>query len=436
MDPLESHSYPRHLTEAVLAAIAASGMEIVESPLLSAPLLESVFSTIFQASLLRDEGREVFFRALLCPPGFLSEESGPPRGLHAVRFHEFRRFRVQELRRLANAAPYQRALLGICVDSQGLPAIWGIVHSGARWLRVMTGGREAAPPLPNALVVTAGGAGRLEVSIGDKPLARLEGGLLGGTNLDVFASRWLPDRFAGTRAEFLEQHLASRSPAMPHALPDEALISRLGQHILKQLIAVIRTARHGGTLLIVPREMKDQLCAPNALLKITYRFAESPARHRFRTLMLAILGQMADAARDRSAREPLGWLDYRASTDPAVDALDEGMFEVAHLIAGLTGVDGAVVMTDGFDLLGFGAEIVGDLPEVARVERAMDVEGSRTISESTEGVGTRHRSAYRLCAANPGVVAIVVSQDGGVRIACSHDGVVTYWHYLSAGLLS
>src|SRR5262249_984867 len=121
VDPLESHSYPHHLTEAVLAAIDAGGLEIVDSPLLTPPLLEAVFSTIFQASLLRDEGREVFFRALLCPPGVLAEEAGPPPGLHAMRFHEFRRFRVQELRRLANAAPYQRALLGICVDASGHP---------------------------------------------------------------------------------------------------------------------------------------------------------------------------------------------------------------------------------------------------------------------------------------------------------------------------
>jgi hypothetical protein len=39
----------------------------------------------------------------------------------------------------------------------------------------------------------------------------------------------------------------------------------------------------------------------------------------------------------------------------------------------------------------------------------------------------RHRSAYRLCGVLPGAVAVVVSQDGGVRWACKKGGRVTYW---------
>ena len=39
---------------------------------------------------------------------------------------------------------------------------------------------------------------------------------------------------------------------------------------------------------------------------------------------------------------------------------DAALFEAAHLVADLTHVDGAVVMTTGLDLLGFGGEIAGD----------------------------------------------------------------------------
>jgi DNA integrity scanning protein DisA with diadenylate cyclase activity len=42
-------------------------------------------------------------------------------------------------------------------------------------------------------------------------------------------------------------------------------------------------------------------------------------------------------------------------------------------------------------------------------------------------VGARHRSAYRLSSALPGAVAVVVSQDGGVRWVCQKDSRVTYW---------
>ena len=43
---------------------------------------------------------------------------------------------------------------------------------------------------------------------------------------------------------------------------------------------------------------------------------------------------------------------------------------VAHLVAGLSHVDGTVLMTDCLEILGFGVEIAGELPEVLRVARA------------------------------------------------------------------
>src|SRR5262249_44039906 len=122
----DKDAYPVDLATAVRAAIATVREPIVESPLLAPALLESVLSTIFQASVLRDEGREVSFRAILCPPDTIPDDTGPPTALHAIRFEEYRPLRVDEIRRLANAAPYQRALLGVCVDSEGQPAIWGI----------------------------------------------------------------------------------------------------------------------------------------------------------------------------------------------------------------------------------------------------------------------------------------------------------------------
>jgi DNA integrity scanning protein DisA with diadenylate cyclase activity len=84
-------------------------------------------------------------------------------------------------------------------------------------------------------------------------------------------------------------------------------------------------------------------------------------------------------------------------------------------------------MTQRFELLGFGGEISGKLPAVKTVARALDVEADATVTESAEGVGTRHRSAYRLCRALPDVIAVVISQDGNVRFVKCKDEAVTYW---------
>lgn len=59
--------------------------------------------------------------------------------------------------------------------------------------------------------------------------------------------------------------------------------------------------------------------------------------------------------------------------------------------------------------------------------RALDLNADTTVDEPAEKVGARHRSAYRLVAALPGAIVIVVSQDGGVRFVAQKDGRVTYW---------
>ena len=95
---------------------------------------------------------------------------------------------------------------------------------------------------------------------------------------------------------------------------------------------------------------------------------------------------------------------------------DEAIFEMAYLIAGCAEVDGAVVLTKSFEVLGFGGEISGELPGVVAVRRALDLEGDEYEEEFTQSVGTRHRSAYRLALAVPDALAIVISQDGAVPL--------------------
>ena len=84
-------------------------------------------------------------------------------------------------------------------------------------------------------------------------------------------------------------------------------------------------------------------------------------------------------------------------------------------------------MSNRFEILGFGGEISGSLPTVRSVHKALDLEGMRTRQESTDGVGTRHRSPYRLCSALPAAVAVVVSQDGNVRFIRRTDSGVCSW---------
>jgi hypothetical protein len=248
--------------------------------------------------------------------------------------------------------------------------------------------------------------------------------------MDVFDSRWLPASFAPVREELAQIHAGLRDQARKKgevwARLDNDITRVIGQHTIKRILSAVRDSHHGGTVVIVPPDLADDILE-GRYVSLKYRFVDAEPRRRFRTLIVDVMNELARSYAGAPARDPVGWDDYEASSDETLSLLDEAIFEVAHLIAGLTAVDGTVVMTQRFEMLGFGGEISGNLPAVETVARALDVEADVVIEESADGVGTRHRSAYRLCKELDSVIAVVISQDGNVRFIKCKDDAVTYW---------
>lgn len=387
-------AYPRDLARRVRALWPSDGLPL--------PLaLDTILDSAFHASFLREEERPVTFRLVAAPPVAFEDEVGPPEALLALAFHEVRPFDEHELRRLSQAAKYHRALVGID-EVEGRVVTWGVVQSGPRWIASAEGQRVKEPPMPRALVVRVARPGHVAVSCGSQLVAELRGGALTDFMLDVFASRWLPALFETQRAEFASAHRDSGGSAEAEAAAE--LTRLISQKMVKRVVGTMRAAHHGGTILLMP-----PTCTAEKYLHTKYELADGEARRHFRRLVLGIL-----AAREAK----------RETTD-----LEEALYELGHLIAALSDVDGAVVLTKRFELLGFGAEIAGNLPDVREVRHALDIEGEAYEVERVDRVGTRHRSAFRLCAAVPGAIAVVVSQDTSVRFVTLHRGVVTYWDH-------
>jgi hypothetical protein len=291
------------------------------------------------------------------------------------------------------------------------------VHSGPRWLEAVRGGRHIEQAIPHVLVVAVTGPGRVLVSRGTETLAALASGTLADVATDVFRAPWLALRFG-------------RLDAHPSAALDPAFGQHLANHVLRRIVATIRSSRRGGTLLFLPADEAEEQVRSGRCLAIKYPFRDEEPRRRVFTLTDAIMKELATMP---LARAHVGWAEYEASHSSRLAVLDEALFEVAHLIAMLADVDGAVVMTDRFEVLGFGAEIAGSLPDVASVDRSLDTDGVRRVVEPTDRVGTRHRSSYRLCQHIHGALAIVASQDGGVRFVRWHDERVTYYDQVATG---
>ncbi len=415
------HAYPDDLAHFVLERVTGLGASC------NFAMLARVLSIAYQASLLREEERPLSFRLLLSPPEALPLEAGPALGCYQLRFHEPRALDEQEIRRLALAAKMRSAMIGIFGATAVDLRIWGLVHTGAGWLHAIQGGRSVGTQAPKALSVVAAGPGRLVVSFGDVTIAKLAGGRLTGRSLDVFDSKWLPDACAENRLDVLAAHDSKGS----RAAVDTELLRRVDQQLVRRIIANVRLSHHGGTIVILPHEEAERAAHTGAPITLKYRFANEEPRRRSRSLqqlLMAALG--ADVARNVQAAS---FETYVTSKSPECIAVDDALLELAHTIADLAAVDGAVVMSKRMEVIGFGGEIVGELPTVPRVLHALDPEGVEREEEATDRVGTRHRSVYRLCAAVPEAVGVVVSQDGGVRLVANKDGRVTYWDQLGTG---
>jgi len=388
--------------------------------------LQKLLSVAYQASLLHDEDRPVRFRLFVGDPDHVPEDSGPPEGLHRLRFSESRAFDEAEIRRLAAAAKYHRALIGVSRVGEEF-RIWGILQSGPRWLESARGGRAPASPVPeDAVVIEVVEVGHVIVKIGDVRLAELRAGHIAESSLDLFDADWIRVQFEPYRRNLRAEHVERmQGEGVGVDLEGTRVIS---QQMVKRLLATMRDAHHGGTIVYVPHDSVPRLLRDAVHLK--YSFTDDLARRRYHTLMLGVMRELSLAGAEIEPRpSDVGLGFYQHSTRHQIVALDEAIFEMSQLLAGLADVDGVVVITDRLEALGFGGEIVGPLPDVSTVRHARDLEATQYDVVSIDGVGTRHRSAYRLCAFEPGCLAIVVSQDGGVQFVKSIDNAVTVWDH-------
>ena len=400
--------------------------EVGEPPALN--VLQNLLSISYQASLMTHEGEPVVFRLTLADPESFADGAGPPDGVQKLQFTEHVPLSPHELRRLSPSVRFSRSMIGVRLNADDELEVWGIIHTGPRWLHANHGGRGSAPAMPASLVVKVMGPGTLEVAIGECTIASLADGKLYGQALNVFSSDWLREWFAPIRKERMDLHQKARLQSQENwADLDPDLTRVINQHMIKRIIAAMRAFRHGGTLILVPPERATALMKPNHYLTMKYKFAESQSRGRFRSLILDVMNTLARL--HVAGSRPIGWRDYQQTNDPKIMALDESIFEMSHLISTLSVSDGAVVLSKRFELLGFGAEIHCESSENAVLAQAVDLEGKQFKNRTVHGVGTRHRSAYRLCQQMKDALVIVVSQEGAVQFVRWKDDRVMFWEH-------
>ncbi len=425
-DPLKSylgHSYPAQLAELV----KKTWPNEILAQLPNENHLRLLLDVAFHASFLRDEDRQVTFRLIFGDPEQFPAEEGPPTGLMPMPLEKPLLFDEQEIRRLSMAALYFRSLIGVRPNFSQELEIWGVVVSGTRWVSSLAGGRYNGAPMPNSITVHSLGPGRLSVYLGPTRLATLSGGRIESQQFDLSQSKWLRQIFADFRGTFLINAFGEDSAAQ-YVPVDQDFLRMISYNIVLRALSVVRNSRHGGTLVIIdPSE--ESLHAENAI-RFQYRIANGPARRRYQYLLRKAVLRLAELAFERGL-PAAGWNDYQSMRDPQLGDLDEALFDFAHFLADLMSVDGALILTHGLELVGFGAELRPHGPELPSVRHAKDLEGEIWAPASLDNVGTRHRAVYRFCDIAPSCLSIVISQDGSVQFVKKHNGAVTCWNTLS-----
>jgi hypothetical protein len=404
------HAYPTQLADFVL------DLWPHERPLgLDRRALVELLSTCFQASLTREEGRQVRFRLVVASPEDVARALEPEQFL-PLELAAREPLSPEQLTRLSPAAPFHSSLIGAELGPAGW-VIWGLVHSGADWLAPSWGGRDhhRTLGLPEVHVL---GPGRLGVYAGRDLIATLERGMIEATTTDVFTSAWLPRLFRPRLG------LREREPDSTLTVADDALVRMIAQHMVRRAVFLIRQAGNGGMILFADPELVTKCTlATSPTLKLKHAFVAGAARERFRHLH----ARLVQALEEPGGGRPVNVERFLGMETAEVARIEQSIFDLSSLIAGLADVDGAVLLDKRMEVIGFGAEVSGELPYPDTVWQALDVEGEKRAPEPANRVGTRHRAAYRYVTAHPTGMAIVISHDGVVRFVANHDGEVVFW---------
>ena len=416
-----SHTYPREVAERII-----SEWPEVTNPLDDLPPKEALISLLseaFQASLLREEGRPIRCRLVLINPSELSEAEGPPTAMHVLQVEDERKLSAQEIRRLSPCTTFYRSLIGIRWDSEEGFRIWALLNSGTRWVTRIDGGRLQSSAAPDRLIIHVSGPGNLIISRGDNLITTLLNGRLEGHGFDIYEARWLQ------KSQEAFEQWAIRECFRDHdigAIVEPDFVNMLGQNFTRRIISKVRRARHGGMLIIVRTRDAAKIVDPLGSIRPKYWIKETRARHRCRELLFFVMRTLSQVGAERGLKK-VGWKDYQELADERLARLDESIFECAHFLADLMAIDGALVLTAAWDVLGFGAEIHDPSNKNEVVYRALDLEAKQLAEERADEAGTRHRAAYRLSRQHPECMIIVVSQDGTARYVGNLNGKVTYW---------
>jgi hypothetical protein len=394
--------------------------------------IDLAIETAFHAGLQVDEGRHLQFTLLVGSPEDVRNGSG---WYDPVELQPSRPFSASELAKLAPATSWRHAYVCVGPGSGSVSdaavsefRIWGFLDIGKSWRSHFAAQKGSAKTPPELLTITSHEPGSLSIARSGTTLVKLAGGLSSTPEPSILdggpvAERLRPVCDELSRAVWHELKFAGYEPDIEH------YPASMYTKFLARLLYHLRDVTHGTALLMVPDGFKLTGEPISSALTIKYR-----VNTRYASVWSALVKYHARAS-ERSyvegatkdiPREPEVTRKAR-SLKFERDEAEEVLEQFVETIGRSGNVDGAIVITDRFELLGFGAEIRIDDRTQTLAHRAADRDGKKLSEKCIEEYGTRHRSSFRFAAKYANTIPFVLSQDGGIKTILYHDNKIIYW---------
>ena len=338
--------------------------------------LLDVCHILLNASCLPEEGRYSTFRVCFIPPG--SEYLDSYIYSHVCLFSEPIELSTGKLHKLSPALNAEVSCLMLDVSKKPYSMIGILSAYTALFENLMSFGSKGTrmPRIPNIMVNKPG---KLEFCCGETPLVCYSAGEVTHFRTNTFTSTLVADQLRkGSSVRETDRLL-----------------------FLYKIMSLIHSYEHGGHVFVVPNDTS----LPDIV----------DVKYKLPTLFFG--ENKGDFSSIESARK-------------------KDISVYADLIARLSCVDGGVVINKNLDLIGFGAQAIVDLTNIAPPKmRFVTSDDQVDTGKRFNDNGMRHRACYRFCELVDDSVAVIFSQDGSIKACTKAEGEVVVYQDVAVPMI-
>jgi hypothetical protein len=415
--------FPKDLAEHVHSQLAA---RTKKPPAVA--ILRKLFETLYFASLQQEENQSIS-----CRVAFIDRkrpDPHPPDKVVADRWQIFALaedlpLNVRNLVKLSTAVDPWGSTLAVDTDSEGKLRIWGLVDQSVHYSTFVVKEAASGPEMPGVFQAVIQGIGEIAVYRTYLLLGSLKQDTLVKGQQRVLQSGLVHSKLMSSISSF-QQKVRKKvgSPLYEERGHWDESLEDIWISAICRILIGIQKYQHGGALLI-----SDVEAGLNPKYQLQYHRLSDAL---FRASVLTIEHtSYSDSIQEK-------YLDKKADEIPSDLYLDESVAGTelrdtndeltgcVRFLASLSRVDGLIWLDSQLRLKAFGVEItVRNDP--SQVFMAHNSKATKRNKLTLNHYGTRHRSMFRYCAANPNSIGFVVSQDGNVRAVTKAGQHVYMW---------